>query len=319
MVRALVSLSLIPLGIFLGWLLERLFRKKTAPLPSVLQRIAIIGINPVAVAGSVWGLRLSNSGLVALPFAGLAALALGFLVGHGAGRILKLGNDRGTVLTLSTGMTNIGSIGAIVAFILLGEGGFALIPFYKVFEEFWYYGICYPFAAQAGKSQGSPIGRQERNLGSLLKDPFLFMSLGAMALGLVLNVSGLRRPPFVKDLNGVLVPVATFLLLVSVGLKIPRGRMKVPKPILATFLAIRLIVLPLVSYGAAFVLGLAGRADPTALRLVVLLSFMPTAFNSLIPPSLYGLDFGLSFGLWIVSSLTLLGTIPLLWAILPLF
>jgi hypothetical protein len=319
MFRAIFSLSLIPLGIGLGWLLEKLLRQKAAPIPSLLQKIAIIGINPVAVAGSVWGLKLSNSDLAALPFAGLAALASGFLAGHVAGRLLKLGKDRGTVLTLSAGMTNMGSIGAIVAYILLGEGGFALIPFYKVFEEFWYYGICYPFAARAGTAQNALPGRSIKSLLALLKDPFLFMSLGAMALGLILNMSGLARPLFFKDLIGILVPAATFLLLVSVGIKIPRGKMKVPRPILAAFLAIRLIFLPVVSWGAAMALGLAGSSDPTALRLVILLSLMPTAFNSLIPPSLYGLDFGLSFGMWIISSLTLIGTIPLLWLVLPLF
>jgi hypothetical protein len=59
--------------------------------------------------------------------------------------------DSGIVFSLFSSMTNLGSIGSLVAFLILGEQGFALVPFYKLFEEAWVYGRCFPIAAGAKK------------------------------------------------------------------------------------------------------------------------------------------------------------------------
>jgi len=280
-------------------------------LPLMLQRAAIVWINPVAFTTSIWALRLGDSGAAALPFMGVAVLSFGLLMGQLAGKALRLSRESGTVFSLSVAMTNIGNIGALAAFFILGEKGFALIPFYKVFEEVWYYGVCFPFAARAGKNTGPA-----RKLRDILRDPFLFMSLLAIGLGLALNFSGLPRPALFKPLNSILVPLSTLLLLLSVGLKIPERRHSIPRPTLTAFFLIKLLVIPMFSLLAAWVLGLAAMPDPTAFHLTILLSLMPTAFISLIPPTLYGLDFGLSFGIWIISNLTLAGTLPFLWILL---
>jgi predicted permease len=107
--------------------------------------------------------------------------------------------------------------------------------------------------------------------------------------------------------------MATFLLLVAIGMKIPKRQKPIPKPILAAFLGIRLLLIPAFSLGIALLAGLHLLPDNTAFLVALILSFMPTAFISLVPPSLYGLDFELSFGLWLVSNLSLAGILPLLW------
>jgi predicted permease len=307
MTRALLSLLLIPSGILLGWVLERRF-KHLGSYPPKLQKLALLGLNPIAFSTSIWALRLSESGAAILPFIGIGVLAFGFFSGQLSSRLLHLDRDRSTILSLSSGTTNIGSIGAIVVFILLGESGFALIPFYKVFEELWYYGVCFPFSARAGSLKG-----ESRNLSTLLKDPFLAVSFASIALGLALNFSGIPRPAFFKTLNAWIVPAATFLLLVAIGMKIPKRQKPIPRPILASFLGIRLLLIPAFSLGIAVLTGLHMLPDNTAFLVTVILSFMPTAFISLVPPSLYGLDFELSFGLWLVSNISLAGVLPLLW------
>jgi predicted permease len=107
--------------------------------------------------------------------------------------------------------------------------------------------------------------------------------------------------------------MATFFLLVAIGMKIPRRQRPIPKTILTAFLGIRLLLIPAFSLGIAMMAGLHLLPDNTAFLVALIMSFMPTAFISLVPPSLYGLDFELSFGLWLISNLSLIGTLPFLW------
>ena len=253
-------------------------------------------------------------------------MAFGLLMGFAATKIFHMEKDSGTVFSLSSSMTNIGSIGSLVAFLILGEQAFALVPFYKLFEEAWIYGLCFPIAAGVRARQGNGTQNQAVSsldfqgtgfkLARLLKDPMIFLSLAALGSGLALNASGIPRPELFRTLNVWIVPSGVFLVLVSIGMKIPKSRKKIPRPLFFSFLGIRLILIPAFSLALASLLGLPALPDQTAFKVAILLSFMPTAFASLIPPVVYGLDFGLSFSLWLVSNLTLVGTLPLLWIFL---
>lgn len=259
MARALFSLMLIPLGLALGWVLRAVLAPRPGrpgldakwfslqKLPLLLQRIAILGFNPIAIVTSIWALCLGASGVATLPFIGLGVMAFGLLTGLAAMKIFRMGKDSGTVFSLSSSLTNLGSIGSLVAFLILGEQAFALVPFYKLFEEAWIYGLCFPLAAgvQAQKAASIHVkkaaGAQqqaERSLGtrgaalmfaSLLKDPMILLSLAAMGLGLALNVSGISRPQFFRTLNAWIVPSGVFLVLVSIGMKIPKDRKRIPR------------------------------------------------------------------------------------------
>lgn len=356
MARALFSLLLIPLGLAFGWVLRAILTARPGQsrlwidakwfpvekLPTLLQKTALLGLNPIAIITSIWALNLGASGVATLPFIGLGVMAFGLLAGFAAMKFLHMEKDSGTVFSLSSSMTNLGSIGSLVAFLILGEQAFALVPFYKLFEEAWIYGLCFPLAAgvRAKQSDGVLVqeiadiqaeqgtGAKKRGEGGLgprgvaflpaklLKDPMILFSLTAMGLGLALNVSGIPRPEFFRTLNAWIVPSGVFLVLVSIGMKIPKERKRIPRPALFAFLGIRLILIPAFSFALATLLGLPALPDQTAFKVAILLSFMPTAFASLIPPVVYGLDFGLSFSLWLVSNLTLAGTLPLLWILL---
>lgn len=333
MTRVILMIALIPFGIFSGWALKRFLTAPgrlaqehnhthdfVAEIPGILQKIALLGINPLAFASSIWILKLNASGAASLPFIGLGTLAAGMLAGKIVSRLLRLSLDRSTVFSISSSLTNIGSIGSLVVFYVLGEQAFALVPFYKFFEEMWSFGVCFPMAARTGsalKSQDLPF-QQTGGAQSILKivrDPFILAAFISIAVGLGLNFSGLSRPDFLRQLNTVIVPLGSFLLLTSIGMKIPERQSLLPRPVLLSYLGIRLLVLP----GASFVLctlsGIASSPDQTALNVAITLAVMPAAFTSLIPPALYNLDFPFSFSLWIASNLTLAGILPALWLI----
>ena len=331
MARVILMISLIPVGIFSGWAFKRFLtapgrlahkqsrdRDPLAVIPGILQKIALLGINPLAFASSIWTLKLNASGAASLPFIGLGTLAAGMLAGKIVSRLLHLSRGRDTVFSISSSLTNIGSIGSLVVFYVLGEQAFALVPFYKFFEEMWSFGICFPMAARAGsalKSQGLPIQRTgaAQSIWKILRDPFILAAFVSIGVGLGLNASGLPRPEFLRQLNAVIVPLGSFLLLVSIGMKIPERQSRLTRPVLMSYLGIRLLVLPAASLLLCTLFGIATSPDPTALKVALTLAVMPAAFTSLIPPVLYDLDFPFSFSLWIASNLTLAGILPALW------
>ena len=51
-------------------------------------------------------------------------------------------------------------------------------------------------------------------------------------------------------------------------------------------------------------------------KVLVVVSFMPVAFNALVPPALYGFDLDLANSAWIVTTLALLVIVPGLYLVL---
>lgn len=331
MTRVILMIALIPCGIFSGWALKRwltepgklIHSQKNAhnlaeTLPGVFQKIALIGLNPLAFATSIWVLKLKASGAATLPFIGLGTLAAGMLAGKIISHLLQLSRNRSTVFSISSSLTNIGSIGSLVVFYVLGEQAFALVPFYKFFEELWSFGVCFPMAARTGEAlKSQDLADQQtgstQSIAKIFRDPFIRAALIAILVGLGLNASGLSRPDFFRQLNVIIVPLGSFLLLVSIGMKIPKRHSSLSPSILLSYLSIRVLVLPAVSFLLCTLFGVARSSDQSAFHVALTLSVMPAAFTSLLPPMLYDLDFPFSFNLWIASNFTLVAILPAVW------
>jgi hypothetical protein len=71
--------------------------------------------------------------------------------------------------------------------------------------------------------------------------------------------------------------------------------------------------MPLVTILLAAALVHQGLLSESGLRVAVILSAMPVAFNSLIPPSLYHLDEDLANSCWIATTCCLLILVPALY------
>ena len=61
-------------------------------------------------------------------------------------------------------MTNIRNIGGLIVFLLLGEIAYSLVPFYKLLEELWYYGVLLPYARQQAFDNGLMNPRGPANI-----------------------------------------------------------------------------------------------------------------------------------------------------------
>lgn len=321
MLKFITSFSIIFFGLALGYAVQVLVNRQIIKLPmpmdrmrKSLQYIALLFLNPVAVVGAIWIVNVHNIRIATLPFIGLFALVTGGLLALGTAKLLGLGPKKTGALYGCGSFTNIGSIGALVCFVFLGEAGFALVAIYKIFEEVSYYGIGFPIAKYYSGAS-SAEGKWDR-LKGLARDPFIIVAVSSITLGALLNYSNIARPLFYGTVNAVFVPLGTILLLTSIGmaLKFKRVRDYIKESIAVSM--IKFCMVPLLTTMLALMIGLGNIDQGLPLKVVIILSSMPVAFNALIPPSIYDLDLDLANSCWFVTTAMLILVLPALLVII---
>jgi hypothetical protein len=160
---------------------------------------------------------LAARGLICLPVSldalrkGLQRAALLFInpVALEAARLLALPPKKTGALFYCGSFTNIGSLGALVCYMFLGEPGFALVPIYKIFEELSYYSTGFPIAKYYS---GSTLAeRSWDRVKGLAREPLIIVSVSSLVLGGALNLSGLKRPVIYGTVNAVFIPLGAFI------------------------------------------------------------------------------------------------------------
>ena len=319
------SFALILSGLLVGYVIQVLgdrwgdrFPVSTEVLRIGLQRAALLFVNPVAIMGAIWIVRIDDIRLAALPFTCLFAIFTGGASALGASWILGHGPKKTGAMLCCGAFTNIGSIGALLCFLFLGEPGFALVPIYKLFEEFSYYSVGFPMARHYSGSCGADEGPWRRIKG-LARDPLIIVSVSSIALGGVLNASGLHRPGFYETVNAVFIPLGTVMLLVSIGLAFRFRRVRGYLKEGFTIAAIKFLLVPGLATSLAWGLGFGDIDGGLPLKVVIILSSMPVAFMALIPPSIYDLDIDLANSCWFVTTSLLAVVLPSLLFVIHLF
>ena len=317
MSKFIYSFGIILFGLSLGYIIQMLVRRERISLPIdidalriLLQRIALLVINPIAVVGAIWVISLKNATLIALPFVGLFALLAGGGISLGVARMLKFGPQKTGSMYVCGAFTNIGSIGALVCFVFLGEKGFALVLIYKLFEELSYYAIGFPVAKYYSDSTSEE--RIRDHLKNLIRDPFILMALSCIIIGGLLNFSGVDRPEFYATIIAVFVPLMTIMLLTSIGLALRFRRVREYLRECVSLSIIKFICIPIMATTLAYMMGYAKIDDGLPLKVVMILSCMPVAFTSLIPPSIYDLDLDLANSCWFFTTALLVIVLPIL-------
>jgi len=292
---------------------------------SFMQRVVLLGFNPVIFVGAVWSLNLSDPRLMALPAVGIVALASGLALGFAGMQMFRFKAAQKGVYATCASFTNIGNIGGLIVYVLIGEAGFALVPFYRLFEEFWNYGVLFPIARSYGyianpiaPTAERPRGNSKAGLKRAFRDPFFIAAFVSITLGLILNTAGFQRPQAYGSLNSVLIPLGSFVFLFTIGMKMSFSNLGSYAPKAALLLAGKILIVPVIVFSFASLIGLGSYNDGLALKTILILSTGPIGFLGLVPATLYGLDTKLANALWIYSNASLLLTIPLLSFILNL-
>ncbi len=325
MEKIISSLGLILLGLALGYAFQILVAKNVIRLPfelgtlrKLLQRIAFLIFEPLISLGAIWLLDLKDIKIFALPFIGIFALTLGGAVAYAFAKMLKMSRKQTGAYIVSGGFTNVGTIGGLICFTFLGEPGFALVSFYRLFEMFSYYTFGFPLARSFSEEGGTSVGFLERAK-KVATDPFVLVATGSLLAGLLLNFTGVERPAFYAPLNAILVPTITIFLLSSVGMGIHFTHIGKYLKQGLLIASIKFAIVPATVTTLAWLLGF-GRIDGgLPLKVVLILSSMPVAFTAMVPPTLYDLDVDLANANWLVTTGLLVLVVPALQQLLSLF
>ena len=325
MSKFIYSFSIILFGLSLGYLTQILIQRQILKLPisidrlrKSLQYIALLFLNPVAIVGAIWIVNIHNVRLATLPFIGLFALILGGILALGTAKLLKLPPQKTGAMYGCGSFTNIGSIGALVCFIFLGEPGFALVPIYKIFEEVSYYSIGFPIAKYYSGDAAAMEDKWSR-LKGLAKDPFIIVAVSSIVLGGLFNISGFNRPALYATINAIFVPLSTIMLLASIGLALKFKRVRDYIKEALSVCVIKFAIVPVFASTLALIIGFGQIDAGLPLKVVIILSSMPVAFNALIPPSIYDLDLDLANSCWFVTTSMLIIVLPVLLIIVNSF
>ncbi|PWI32260.1 hypothetical protein DI392_16435 [Vibrio albus] len=304
----LFTFGIIITGFILGLFFQRYFNQFASKLSLAATKIALMSLIPFSVFISLWQLEQMRMELFYLPVIGASVILSGALVGKIVSAKLSLTDKQAAAIVPVASMYNLGALGNLIVFSILGEDGVAVLALFKLFEELIYFGGIFPYAKS--KSQDAEMRATQNK--RVWKDPIFLIALTAVSSGLLLNLAGIERPQFLYSFTYWMIPLGTFLLVFSVGLTFNLKGGKIWRNLaIATALG-RNIAAVTVVIVLLTVFGLWQVDDRLVSSVCLILAVMPTAFMSTLPSVLYDLDNDVANTGWIASYGVSAAVIPLM-------
>ena len=313
-------------GTFSGYLCQKLMDKNHWITPEskkeisiFLQKLGMLWFVSITYIGSLWIFKIESiTKIISMPFVGaVAVIAGGFFAVMMAKYYHYNRIDIGSMFSCGY-FANTVTLGGMICFFYLGEEGYALVPLFTFFIRLLYYGLGYPIAHMYAEDF---VEQKEttKKIIAVMKDPFFYIGVGSILVGISLNLSSLKRPEIYTTINEILIPLTTFILLFSVGLTFKFSR--VSQYLKECFLIslVKFIVVPIIMLVIALLLDYQSINQGLPLKVSLILSAMPVAFNSVIAANVYHLNVDLVNSCWIFTTFAVLFVLPLLLFVINLF
>ncbi|MDQ0256600.1 putative permease [Evansella vedderi] len=314
------ALTIIVIGLLFGRGLRVLLDKGTIPSPKKMHQIlkgctmaALLGVNPLIILGAFWYVQLDDIRLTLIPILGGLTLILGGAFALWAAKLYKLNRGQTGSMFASGTFTNLGSFGALFCFVFLGEESLVFVAMFRLFEDLLYYTVAFPIAQSYGEKK-EPVKPQSR-FKKIITNPFIMITFSCILIGGLLNLSAWERPAVYGDLNSLLVPLFTILLVVPTGFNMRITAVKGFLKESFTISAIKFVVVPVIIVLLAVLFNLHEIHDGMVLKVLILLAAMPPGFTSLVPPQLFKLDMDLANSSWLINTVMLIFVLPILYFI----
>jgi predicted permease len=279
---------------------------------NALIRIVLLVLNPIILISAFWSADLTNVRLIYLPVFGIATIFLGAGFAFAFAKWKRLPNDQIGSMFVSGAFLNLGSFGMLFCVLFIGEEAVAYAAMFRLLEEFTYYTIIYPIAKSYGSSEENAVGSR---LMRILKDPFIMITFFSIVIGAILNLTPIDRFGWLGASNSALVALASILLLIPIGFSMRIASVKTYWKRSIWLIPLKFLVVPLIITGTAYLIGLGNLYDGILLQVLLIMSAMPPAVASLVPPRLYNLDMELANSNWIVTTSSLIFVLPILFAV----
>ena len=314
--KLIYSFSLILLGLLVGYTIQKFPDRLLTRLPMSiealrkwLQRTALLFVNPVAILGAIWIVRIHDISLVALPFTCIFAIVAGGVWALMASWILGMVQRKPARCSAAApSQTPVPSVRSCASS-FWGNRDLPLSQ-YQLLEEFSYFSIGFPVARHYSGSTAATDEGTWRRIMRLAREPLIIVSLSSIVFGGILNASGLQRPAFYEVVNAVFIPLGTVMLLISIGLAFRFRKVRDYLKEGINIAAIKFIMVPVMASFLAWVIGFGSINGGLPLKVVIILSSMPVAFTALIPPSIYDLDIDLANSCWFITTALLVVVMP---------
>ncbi len=280
-----------------GWVLRAtgaLVAEDARPIHTIIIYVGLPALVFRSVHGAELGPELATIALVAW-----IAFVVSLVAAWALARALRLPRNIAGALIVFGALGNTGYIGYPVSQALLGESGLVKAIFYDIFGTvgaLLFVGVF--IAARYGAS-----GEQVPNP---LREVLTFPAV--IALAVAFAARPLAIPSVVSDGLDALASIVVPLIMVSVGLSIKLQRVTSHKRALASMVAVKLGLSPLVALAVGPLL----LAETDAVRLVVLEAGMPTMMLSIVFGTRFGLDTEFLASAVLVTTALSVFTIPLM-------
>lgn len=248
------------LGLLIAGQLARRFERFPENAADVLNRFIIDICLPATILRVVPNLTF-DVGLIALIITPWAIAATSYLITGLLARALAWDAKTRTLLFLLTSLGNTSFLGFPLCDALLGEASLPLAAVYDQIGSFLLLSVIVPLAIGRITSGARPTAR-EVALKVASFPPFFALMFSLLPIPLPAFIA-----PLLAACAAPLVPLAMF----SVGFKLPLTRPAGAR-VLSWGLALKLFILPLLSWGLLWALG----APPLILQVGVLETAMPT-------------------------------------------
>ncbi len=327
MVFALLKTFLvIIIGTFSGYLFQRIIDKKNWAISKskkeisvFLQKLGMLWLISITYVGSLWIFKIESiTEIISLPFVGAISTIIGGFFAVVVAKYYHYDRiDVGSMFSCGYFANNV-TLGGMICFFFLGEEGYALVPIFTFFIRLLYFGVGYPIAHMYGDNSIQQKEALEKII-EVIKDPFFYIGVGSVLVGISLNLSPLNRPEIYAVINETLIPLTTFILLFSVGLTFKFSR--VSQYIKECFLIslIKFIIVPISILIIALLFGYQHISQGLPLKVSLILSAMPVAFNSVIAANIYNLNVDLVNSCWIFTTFAISFFLPVILYIAGLF
>ncbi len=302
--RLLAGLGLFVGSLAAGWGLRRQ-GALTDPVAARLVGIVVKGIAPIVLCLAVWRMELRRLEPWLLPLAGLIIAASATLPALWYARTTRLIRPQAGSFLICAVFSNLGYLGAFLAFALYGEEAYALCVLYFTFFSPMFYTWGFWVASRYGGRANTT------SIHAAAADELRWYPFVGLALGVLLSLAEVPRPPWCETINQVLIPIETALFLAVVGSQLTLASPRAWWRAGAVMSGVKFLYTPLVAWGLVTLLGLQGLP-----RTIVLLeASMPVGASPLVLPLLFDLDRDLANALWIITTVL---AIPWLLLVLPL-
>lgn len=296
------------LPLLVGYFLRRVHKNFTS-IFDVLVRLNITAIFPLLSALSLWAIRF-DARFVWLPFLGVLQQLIpgfiGYLFGHK--RMSSLEGEGSFVI--SSLLSNRAMMGTLSVFILLGDQPYAMSQLVVFLEPVVTFAGAFPWAGNY-QQRLLHLEVMRFRLRSLLNRNMLPL-LGMMA-GILLHFSGYSRPDSLTLLFPYLIHLNAWSVLLPVGYSIHLSGIKRHLKPIGALAAIKFVVTPL----ATLLLLVPFWGQTEMVKVLMALSFAPTAVFAVLAAKIYQLDIDLSVASFVVTTILYLVLIfPLLAAVL---